>query len=143
MDSIVRHAIAAGYRRSPTFRHLVDVLEASNVIVYAERRIVRRHGGGAISFVTESDAFRYLRITLDAELSPELLVALLGHELQHAVEVAEAPWVVDQASYFALYRAIGRASCAGPRWCFDTPAALAAGHDVLEELGHGRVAATD
>ena len=61
-------------------------------------------------------------------------MGLLGHELRHALEVADARWVVDQHTYGVFYRVIGTASCAAPRWCFDTPAAVAAGRRVFKEV---------
>jgi len=48
--------------------------------------------------------------------------------------VADAPWVVDQHTYGVLYRVIGTASCAAPRWCFDTTAAVSAGRRVFKEV---------
>lgn len=35
------------------------------------------------------------------------LVAILGHELQHAAEIAAAPWVHDAGTLARLYRRIG------------------------------------
>ena len=62
-------------------------------------------------------------------------MALLGHELQHAVELAEAPAVEDAADYEQLYERIGYESCSSAaRRCFETDAAVQAGRDVLREL---------
>ena len=62
-------------------------------------------------------------------------MALLGHELRHAVELAEAPTVEDSDDYERLYDRIGYESCsrAAPR-CYETEAAVRAGRDVLSEL---------
>jgi hypothetical protein len=46
---------------------------------------------------------------------------LLGHELQHAVEIAERDEVRDEDAVRRLYKEIGRA---GPRDSFETDAAL-------------------
>ena len=59
---------------------------------------------------------------------------MLGHELRHALELADAPWVMDDAAVVSLYREIGYASCARPTPCYDTQEAVAAGRRVLAEL---------
>jgi hypothetical protein len=141
LDAHVGHLLAIGYRRSATFRRLVDALERSDVIVHVERRAIASDQA-FMHFVTHAGGSRYLRITLDTELSADAGVALLGHELQHASEVANAAWVVDLETYHELYRAIGHASCSGPRRCFDTIGAVDAGRRVLVELRE-RPAATD
>ena len=133
LDAHVGHLLAIGYRRSHTFRRLVDRLEHSDVIIHVERRAIASDTA-FMHFVTHVGGSRYLRITLDTELSADAGVALLGHELQHAAEVAHAPWVVDARTYHELYLAIGHASCTGPRRCFDTAAAVDAGRRVLVEL---------
>ena len=52
---------------------------------------------------------RYLHLVLESRLIGEHAVALLGHELQHVVEVAGAPWVVDRQSFrAALFDRSGR-----------------------------------
>ena len=63
----------------------------------------------------------------------------LGHELQHAVEVAREPWVVDQASFEGLYRHIGQPSAVESRVpCYETAAAKRAGERVLAEIREAR-----
>ena len=61
--------------------------------------------------------------------------AALGHELQHAVEIADAAWVVDHASFAALYRDIGYESGGDLHAnCFETPEAIRLGARVLAEF---------
>jgi hypothetical protein len=141
LDAHVSDMLAIGYQRSATFRGLIDTLEDSDVIVYVERRAIVS-GTAFLQFVTQAGGNRYVRITLDTELTANAGVALLGHELQHAVEVARAPWVVDIAAFGDLYRAIGHSSCEEPQRCFDTTAAVDAGRRVRMELRH-RPAAAD
>lgn len=120
---------------SPAFRALVDALEHSDVIVHVER--VTRDGGGlagATRFVTRAGGQRYVRITLYGTRSGQQTIALLGHELQHAVEVATAGWVVDQATCLELFHTIGRRSCDLRRLCYDTDAAILAGTQVMREI---------
>ena len=133
-DSLVAEAMARGLAHSPTFRWVVRRLNASDLVVYIERRPVTGRASGITQFVGGTSQTRYLRIVLDANASDHGMVGRLGHELRHALEFADAPWVVDQHTYSVLYRVIGTASCPAPRWCLDTPAALSAGRRVFEEV---------
>ena len=60
---------------------------------------------------------------------------MLGHELQHAVEIAEAVDVIDAASMATLYRRIGEPTrSVVAAQCYDTAAARDVGTVVLTEL---------
>jgi hypothetical protein len=63
-------------------------------------------------------------------------LALIGHELQHALEIARAPDIRSPDDITALFRRIGRSPhCPrGTPDCFETSAALAVGEQVLREL---------
>src|SRR5262249_49621780 len=83
--------IAEGMAQSPTFRRLVNELEQSDVIVYVDLRPDMRDSiGGSLRFLGKSATHRFLRIQVNRADAPIWRVALLGHELQHAVEVARA-----------------------------------------------------
>ncbi len=76
---------------------------------------------------------RYVRIQITLRGSPDDAVAVLGHELQHALEVAQEDWVYDQASMEALYQRIGTGSRGGNH-VYDTLAAQEVGRIVRREL---------
>ena len=61
----------------------------------------------------------------------ERFAAILGHELMHAVEVANDDGVRDQCSFRRLYVRIGHSR---DGQTFDTRAAQDAGARVLDEL---------
>jgi hypothetical protein len=129
--------IRRGYDRSPTFRALVDTLQHSNVIVLVQPGLC---AGGRIRSclvgVAGSAHNRHLRIRLDPQHTIENgLIATAAHELQHAVEVAENPDVVDGRSLAALYRriAIGRCGQGQSEEC-ETNRALATERTVYLEL---------
>ena len=61
------------------------------------------------------------------------LLALIGHELRHAIEVIEHEEVVDAATMEAMYRKIGTPVTGGALG-YETPTARAAGDAVLSEL---------
>jgi len=65
-------------------------------------------------------------------------LAILGHELRHALEIASAPWVADELSLEKLYTQIGFLNClrTGGFGDFETADALEAGERVHHELFH-------
>jgi len=116
--------IAEGCQRSASFRALVERLRATNLIIYVEPA-VQLPGVtiGITQLLGVNGEFRYLRVSIDANATRKELIALVGHELQHAVEIGGAPEVVDQATLQALFRRIGHESVDG----YDTDAARAIG----------------
>ncbi len=74
---------------------------------------------------------RYVRIQLALRGDPDDSVAVLGHELQHAFEVAQEREVNDQDTLVRLYERIGIR--AGVHQ-FDTTAAQEVGRKVRREL---------
>ena len=77
---------------------------------------------------------RYLRISLDRRYGSGQRLTLLGHELQHAVEIADAPWVTDHEGVATLYRSIGFRSDNGHDDCYDSRLAIETGHQVQREF---------
>jgi hypothetical protein len=127
-----RELIETGIARSATFRRLVHRIEASDVIVYVQLEPGLPSGiGGALEFMGVGGDVRFLRITLGRQFHHPILVALLGHELQHAVEVADAPRVRSAIQLEALYRNIGHPV---GHHRYDSVAAQFAGQTVRDEL---------
>src|SRR5690349_1433881 len=89
------------------------------------------HAPAAAPRLPRATGFRYVRIQLALRGAPEDAIAVLGHELQHAVEVAEAIDVIDAGGLEKLYRRIGVRS--GPQ-VYDTIAAQELGKVVRREL---------
>ena len=83
--------LTRGVECSSTVRHLVATLDASDVIVYIEPKQRRPSLRGYLShhIVTVAGS-RYLRIYVEMQGAKSQLISLIGHELQHAVEVAQA-----------------------------------------------------
>jgi len=63
-------------------------------------------------------------------------ISTLAHELQHAVEIADRPAIVDEGTFARVYAQIGHATRPSPgaRHGFDTVAAISIGHRVWREL---------
>lgn len=144
-DSRTAKFIDLGFKRSATMRALIDRIEASNVIVYVRiNPMMRPQLSGALTFVTTSGGFRYVRAMINADQAPDLMIATLAHEFQHVVEVIDNPSVVDEQTLVSLYQRIGVANTqrAIPGW--ETAAAQAMGAQVRRELNSARtLAASD
>jgi hypothetical protein len=104
--------IREGYERSPTFRELVDTLQQSNIIVFVQPAAC---AGGRIrsclTSVNGSAIERHIRISVDTRTSHNALIATMAHELQHAVEIAEHPEVINASGVLRLYRQIAFGRC--------------------------------
>ena len=129
--------IREGYDRSATFRELVDTLQRSNVIVLI--RPLPCAGGRIRSCVVSVDGSvheRHIRILIDPQHTIGVgLIATIAHELQHAVEIADHPEVVDARSAIALYRQIAFGRCRdGLSEDCETERALAVEKTVLNDL---------
>jgi hypothetical protein len=91
LDAVASEAFERAQSRSSLVRSLVATLEDSNVIVHIVSSQSLPMGiGGTTSFVTSRGGYRYVRITISMELQKGARAAILGHELQHACEVAES-----------------------------------------------------
>jgi hypothetical protein len=129
----VTTALFAGARRSATFASLVTALDGSDVIAYIElAHDLPAMVEGRLLLATTTVGHRYVRIQIRATQSPDEIIAIIGHELQHAVEIARAPGVQDDASMRRHYEraGAGRSTERG----FETQAAQDAGRRVRGEL---------
>ena len=129
--------VDAGYRQSSTFRTIVDGLAGSFVIVHVVPAASLHSGvAGGLHFVTTTaNGYRYLRISIRTDLDPAVLIAVLGHELQHAFEIAQARHVVDLGTLRDFYHLTGIPSCPDSRHeCYDTTLAQRTGNSVYAEV---------
>ena len=127
--------LRAGVNRSATLRSIVNRLEAGNVIVYvALGQNLKSTLAGKLTWMTKAGDFRYLKATINAEQTPDQMIATLAHELQHALEVSADKGVIDQRSLLGLYKRIGRPSHAGYAAGWETEAAEDTGYQVRREL---------
>jgi len=132
-DRAVRHLLKRGLTHSVTFRNMMARLERSDVIIYIEQ-VPRLPGAleGRMMMLPSAHGQRYVRIQLAMRGAPDDSIAILGHELQHALEVAQEDWVNDQATLAALYQRIGIG--ARGHHVYDTLAAQEVGRIVRREL---------
>ncbi len=77
--------------RSALARELTGRLESSDLVVYIETLTVMPTDlAGTTRFMTSAGGYRYVRISLRRGMDATERAAILGHELQHACELADS-----------------------------------------------------
>lgn len=141
LDPIAAAMLTQAVERSAIVRGLVHRLQQSNVIVHIEATRNLPSGiGGTTRFVAGRGAYRYLRISLSVWLPPADRVAIVGHELQHALEVAQslAANAADMREWFERSGFRVRIS----HDLFETGAALQVERKIRQELRAGHALPT-
>jgi hypothetical protein len=129
----LREALDRGVALSPTLRDLVDRLEDSDVIVHLTlERYQSESDLGMLRFAASANGVRYVRISIRHDLRLDDLAVVIGHELQHAVEIADRPWVDSEKALDQLYRTIGFETTPGQH---ETMAAQDVARRVHQEIG--------
>jgi hypothetical protein len=134
-DSQMRALIDDAIASSATVRVLVERITASDVVVF----VVCEHdpavkASGRLNFMVSAGGTRYVVIRLKPKRRAAA-IAMLGHELQHAAEIADTPSIVDEQSLGREYERIGyRSHASHGGLAFDTKAAVDIGRRVAEEL---------
>jgi hypothetical protein len=135
--------VLEGLRRSETFRAIVEALEQHDVIVYVQiQQALKGRLAGALTWLCATQRFRYVRVGLSPGLISEVAISTLGHELQHALEIASQPSVVDVKSLTAHYRQIGISMHFHDNG-WDTEAARQIGDEVRRDLAATSARATE
>ena len=131
--------LADATERSSVVQSLLQDLERTDVVVYVSDSMSGTPDElpAYLQFVSYAAGMRYLLVRVDSwKLAPSDRTIWLGHELQHALEVAAAPDVRDAAGLALLYRRIG---FEGQKGRFDSQGARMTETRVRNELtGHGR-----
>jgi predicted Zn-dependent protease len=135
-DPDITRAIAQATEWSQTFRRLVEAIERTDGVVWVSRG---RCGSGApaclLTNLIVSGPHRLLHIHVAPRRSGDELMASIGHELQHAVEVlgSSARSTAEMFNFFeytpGVYRIGGR---------FETREAVEAGFAVGREVTRSR-----
>ncbi len=122
-----------GICRSATFRELVANLASTDIIVYVQPRFLSTQTvAGGLQFVSVTPTARILRVVINLHVigtDHSGAIAMLGHELRHALEVADAPQVRSVAAFNEHYR---RHQADTDR--YDTAAARRTEREVRSEL---------
>jgi hypothetical protein len=113
---------------STTFRGLIETIAATDGLVYVEDGKCGHNVRACLVLsVQVAGPFRLLRVLVNSRGKADCdLVASIGHELQHVIEVLRDPHVTDmQSAYFLFTRAFGDSERT-----FETAAALNVGNHV-------------
>lgn len=132
-DEASRHLLRVAMACSPTVARMVVELQTSDLIVGIEAAPPDRKTRGELRIVAASSGVRHVRIRLRVPNHVHQLVSVLGHELQHAMEVAADLEVRDAATLRRFYLRVGWEGIAGGR--YETDAAQEAGRVVAKEVG--------
>ena len=131
LDPEAAATLALAIERSPLVRALVAEIESSNVVVHIQFSWELPGGiGGTTRFVTSHGGYRYVRIVLSNRLKGNDRVAILGHELAHAAEIARSD-ANDRDGIQRLWAATGYRIA---ELFFETPSAQRAERTIRQEL---------
>ncbi len=136
-DRALLDLLRDGAERSGTLKALIERLEVLRGIVYVTQTVALSKGleGCLLHRVWSSGEDRYLRVLVRWGLPKDYLIALVAHELQHAIEVLEAPGAHDSASIERLFERIGVHQRLGKgRASYETRSALEVQDAVSAEL---------
>jgi hypothetical protein len=142
----VRQFIQDAMEASATARRLVERLQQSDLIVYVRFKVFPASGlDGRVGLLAAVPRHRFLVIELACGRSRLVQMATLAHELHHAVEIADAPAIVDARSLSAHYSRIGIRMSADPTSeMFETVAARETAAETRREIltGTARITRT-
>ncbi|MBZ5556745.1 MAG: hypothetical protein LAO77_05660 [Acidobacteriia bacterium] len=135
-DAGLKELIAEGAAGSAAFRALVGAIDQSNLVVYVRCRLFPElELRGRLGLVSATGAIRFAAIEIACYQPRAAQLAILAHELQHAVEIASAPWVVDAATFERFYADTGElVRRDGLARAYETPAAVEQARRVHLEL---------
>ncbi len=128
----VKAAIARAEVQSPTFHRMVQTINASDGVVYIDAGTCRHGVRACLVSVTSAGGHRFLFVKVDIGRADDAVMASIGHELQHAIEVLNNSEVTDGATLYLFYKM--SSDRLGSSASLETLAAVAAGDDVADEI---------
>ena len=135
LDHSAAATLAHALERSALVRSLVTELDTTTAIVHVVvSRALPSGVAGATHFVASRSGYTYIRVTVLAALRPDLRAIILGHELQHALDIARSGTTSD-ADLQRLLETTGYRT--GPN-LFETPSALRTERRIRAELKGGK-----
>jgi hypothetical protein len=130
--------VAAVIRRasetSATFRGLIATIDGTDGLIYVDYGTCG-HGVRAclVLNVQVAGPFRILHVRVESRRLDCGLMASIGHELQHAIEILSHPHVTSGAAAYLLYDRIAGQGTGLDNGRFETVAADRAGVEVRHE----------
>lgn len=148
-DALISDLVAEGYAQSAAFRRLVETIAESDGIVYVVPGECPMRGmrGCLLHTLHNASSARYLWILIESAGPPAEVIATLAHELQHAVEVLQAPSVRSGRGMRRFYSSresgSGGFQRGGNSRAYETAAAIRIAATVRSELAAARERAAD
>ena len=130
-NAVIVKVLKEASDRSRTFRGLVETIKASDGTVYVEEGKCGYGVRACLVTVTMAGANRNLWVKVDTRLADCELMELIGHELQHTIEVLGDRTVTNG---FALYYFFLKEGSRSKGLAFETDAAIAVGETVRAEV---------
>jgi hypothetical protein len=134
LDCRLATAVGAAAGRSPMLKDILDRVDRTDGLVFvttAPAIGAATHLLGGLSHdVTRAGRFRVLRIFVSGKVDDDA-IAIVGHELQHALEVLELSNACSEAEVDALFEHLGWRT--GVR-AVETQAARDTEHTIQREL---------
>lgn len=130
-DATVAGLVERAARESPTFHSMVESIRAANGIVYVQPGTCGHGVRSCLVSVVPAGGRRILRVKVDIRKPDRELMASIGHELRHALEVLGDPSIKSGSAMFHFYM---RTATMGAGRAFETPAAVLAGETVRREI---------
>lgn len=118
---------------SPTITEMLEQIERSDIILQVEVLLAFDVPFAVTRLVTAVGDVRYVRVSINSRLPPLRKIELLGHELQHVLEIAADPGVRDQNGMAAHFERIGRRN--DVTGAYDTDAAMRIESVIRAEAG--------
>jgi hypothetical protein len=127
----IRAMLEEARERSATFRGLVQAIEATDGIVYVEQGPCGHGVRACLTLsITPAAEYRILRVLVDARQPDWEVMASIGHELQHALEVLNDLALKTGEEMFLFYAREGL----NMERSFETGNAIRAGNAVKNEV---------
>jgi hypothetical protein len=126
--------ISRASETSATFRGLMATIDATDGLIYVDHGTCG-HGVRAclVLNVQVAGPFRILHVRVESRRLDCGLMASIGHELQHAIEILSHPHVTSGAAAYLLYDRIAGQGTGADNGRFETKAADRAGVEVRHE----------
>ena len=134
-SAVIATLIQHAGERSHTFRDLIQAVSGSDGIVYIEEGACGKGRRSCFVNVTKAGPNRMLWVMVNTRGDDCDLMGLIGHELQHTVEVLGDPHVIDFA---AMYNFYSREADPGGSFPFETTEAKRVGEAVRTEVRENR-----
>ena len=128
---VIAAAIQEAIERSPSFRALIATINASDTYVFVSAGDCGHGVRACFVKVAGAGPHRYMFVRVDPRKRDCDLMASIGHELRHTIEVIEDPSIRSDPAKDLFYL---RTAWHGTPRAYETVAAMDAGNAVRSEI---------